>query len=88
LNDTSGAAPQEHALAILRNVGLGARRLRRSPAFALTAVLTLSLGTGATAAVFTLVNAVLLRPLPWQSPENVGLIWALWGLRSEWRPRQ
>jgi putative ABC transport system permease protein len=77
LNDTLSVAPKEHTLAFLRNVALGARRLRRSPGFALTAVLTLTLGTGATAAVFTLVNAVVLRPLPWQSPENVGLIWAV-----------
>ena len=77
LRDTARVAPREHALAFLRNVGVAARRLRRSPGFTLTAVVTLALGTGATAAVFTLVNAVLLRPLPWRSPENVGLIWAV-----------
>ena len=77
LTDTLRVAPKEHALALLRNAGVAARQLRRSPAFALTAVLTLALGTGATAAVFGLVNAVLLRPLPWQSPEQVGLIWAV-----------
>ena len=77
LRDTLRVAPKEHALAWLRNAGVAARQLRRSPAFALTAVLTLALGTGATAAVFGLVNAVLLRPLPWQSPEQVGLIWAV-----------
>ena len=77
VKDTLRVAPKEYAAACLRNIGVAARQLRRSPAFALTAVLTLALGTGATAAVFGLVNAVLLRPLPWQSPENVGLVWAV-----------
>jgi ABC-type antimicrobial peptide transport system permease subunit len=53
------------------------RRLWRTPAFSLAAILTLALGTGATGAVFTLVNAVLLRPLPFEAPDQVGLIWAV-----------
>ena len=77
LKDTLRVAPKEHLFALVRNVAVAARQLRRSPAFALTAVVTLALGTGATAAVFGLVNAVLLRPLPWQSPESVGLVWAI-----------
>jgi predicted permease len=47
------------------------RQLRRSPAFALTAVLTLALGIGATTAIFTLVQAVLLRSLPVQDPSTL-----------------
>src|SRR5579864_19275 len=47
------------------------RRLRRTPAFTLTAVLTLALGIGATTAIFTLVNAVMLKSLPVTRPEQL-----------------
>ena len=47
------------------------RELRRSPAFALTAILTLALGIGATTAIFTLVHAVLLRSLPVADPATL-----------------
>jgi putative ABC transport system permease protein len=73
--DTVRIAPREHAAAWMRDGKLAARRLRRSPGFAIAAILTLALGTGAATSVFSLVNAVLLRPLPWRSPETVGLVW-------------
>ena len=47
------------------------RQLRRSPGFAVTAILTLALGIGATTAIFTLVHAVLLRSLPVQDPSTL-----------------
>ena len=47
------------------------RRLRQAPGFALTAVLTLALGLGATTAIFTLVEGVLLRPLPFPEPRRL-----------------
>lgn len=47
------------------------RQLRRSPGFALTAVLTLALGIGATTAIFTLVYDVMLRPLPFTNPDRL-----------------
>ncbi len=50
---------------------LAARRLRRAPAFAVAAVLTLALGIGGTIAVFTVVNGVLLQPLPYPRADRL-----------------
>src|SRR5205814_2147428 len=47
------------------------RSLRRSPAFSITAILTLLIGIGASVAIFALVNGVLLRPLPFGNPERL-----------------
>jgi predicted permease len=47
------------------------RMLRRSPSFAVTAILTLALGIGATTAIFSVVNGILIKPLPFPEPEAV-----------------
>ena len=58
----------ESLLVDLKHIG---RRLRRSPGFAITVILTLAIGIGANTAVFSVLNSVLLRPLPYPEPEQL-----------------
>ena len=59
-----------------QDLGFGLRQLRRSPGFAATAILTLALGVGANTAIFTLIDSIILRPLPFAQQDRLVFICA------------
>lgn len=62
-------------LEILREIGYAARSLKKVPGFLVAAVLTLGLGIGTNTAIFSLINAVILQPLPFPEPDRLVVVW-------------
>jgi putative ABC transport system permease protein len=63
------------SLNVLSAITLAVRQFRQHPTFALVTVLVLGLGTGAATTVFTVVDSVVLRPLPYEEPERLVTLW-------------
>src|SRR4029078_3966144 len=61
---------------VLHDVRQALRALRRSPGFTLTAILTVALGVGVPTAMFTVVDGVVLRPLPYPAPHRLLRVWS------------
>src|SRR5688572_26580505 len=63
-------------LNLMKDFRFGIRMMLKAPGFTAIVVLTLALGTGANSAIFSLVNGVVLRPLPYREPERLVMVWS------------
>ncbi len=73
--DTAGKAARGRSFSVMSAIRMAFRQFRQQPTFALITVLVLGLGTGAATTVFTIVDAVVLRPLPYARPDRLVTLW-------------
>src|SRR5687768_7296072 len=70
---------------MLNDFRFSVRSLRRRPGFAAAVVLTLALGIGTSSAVFSLLDAALIKPLPFENPSRLVMLWGVFGPQRDIR---
>ncbi|HEV8239329.1 MAG TPA: ABC transporter permease [Thermoanaerobaculia bacterium] len=73
--DLHSVAHRRRSFSLLNALRLAIRQLRQHPRFALVTMLVLGLGTGAATTIFTIVDSVVLRPLPYEAPDRLVTLW-------------